>query len=61
MLTNAAKRVLEAWSVPGRSPAYHEAQKRNLQRTWPMMYKALEALEKEALESERSANARLRP
>lgn len=36
--------VLDAWSIPGVRPDYHEYMKNNLHRNWPVLYEALRAL-----------------
>lgn len=42
------KAVLLAWRIEGRSPVYHRAQKSRLRRQWPMLYDAINELDKGA-------------
>lgn len=38
------KKLISAWTVPGKNPAYHEQQKAHLKEKWPMLYQAIEAI-----------------
>lgn len=47
-LLNAIEGVLDAWRFTGINPNYHAQQKRELQKKWPVLYKALVALDQKA-------------
>lgn len=44
MFNAVALKAVEAWVIPGPVPAYHEARKREVQREWPDLFHALEAM-----------------
>lgn len=41
---DAVKRIIDAWQVEGRYPAYHRRQKEILKRNWPTLFNAVVAL-----------------
>lgn len=43
-MSDEEERILQAWMVEGKNPAYHRAQKERLRREWPTLYQAIQAL-----------------
>lgn len=43
-MSDEEERVLQAWLVEGKNPAYHRAQKERLRREWPTLYQAIQAM-----------------
>lgn len=50
-LSTAARRLYAAWTVQGRSPAYHMAQMMRLYREWPELALAIEDVVEEIFSS----------
>jgi hypothetical protein len=43
----AARAVVDAWTIAGPVPSYHEAKKQELRRDWPALAQALDELARE--------------
>ena len=58
-ISEAARAVKDAWTVPGRSPGVHRAWQERLRREWPVLARALDRLaaEQAAGEVESELNA----